>query len=312
LDPSDVVFKVLVLIQANISRAKIRVSSLVSDCEFIMQSVTRLARALFEIAVDKNYSIQVSRCLQVAQMVEQQAWSDRQPLLQFKELEVKGYRALDVLQKISIDELQEMSERDLLDLVRNRHLANRVHHFCKAFPKVDLDVTVKPITEGVIRIQVLISANYSWDTSIHGNVQHYYAWVEDPTHDSIYHFESFVIAKKVVVAKEPVELIFTVPLLKPHSMEYFVTVVNSKYMRKLIGSRVVALIVVGYRHGHFVPHRLGQVEHVAELHHSDEVFEREAPPEDGSAQRRVRTVVRFHAFQRCAESGVPLLLQCRF
>jgi activating signal cointegrator complex subunit 3 len=238
LDPSDVVFKVLVLIQANISRAKIRVSSLVSDCEFIMQSVTRLARALFEIAVDKNYSIQVSRCLQVAQMVEQQAWSDRQPLLQFKELEVKGYRALDVLQKISIDELQEMSERDLLDLVRNRHLANRVHHFCKAFPKVDLDVTVKPITEGVIRIQVLISANYSWDTSIHGNVQHYYAWVEDPTHDSIYHFESFVIAKKVVVAKEPVELIFTVPLLKPHSMEYFVTVVNSKYMYTATSYRI--------------------------------------------------------------------------
>jgi activating signal cointegrator complex subunit 3 len=108
----------------------------------------------------------------------------------------------------------------------------------------------------------------------------------------------------VVVAKEPVELIFTVPLLKPHSMEYFVTVVNSKYMCKLIGSRVVALIVVGYRHGHFVPDRLGQVEHVAELHHSDEVFEREAPPEDGSAQRRVRTVVRFSRIFNAVQSQV--------
>ncbi|KYB27053.1 activating signal cointegrator 1 complex subunit 3 [Tribolium castaneum] len=230
LDPSAVVFKVLVLIQANISRAKIRVSSLVSDCEFIMQSVTRLARALFEIAVDKNYALQVWRCLEVARMVEQQAWTDRHPLMQFKELEIKGHRALDVLHNIPIEELQEMTEREILDLVRSRHLASRVHHFCKAFPRVNLDVSVKPITEGVIRLQLLIGANFSWDSSIHGNVQHYYAWVEDPTHDSIYHFESFIITKKQVISKEPIELIFTVPLQKPHSNEYFVTVVNSKYM----------------------------------------------------------------------------------
>lgn len=167
-------------------------------------------------------------------MLEQQAWSDRHPLLQFKELEIKGHKALDVLQNIQVEELQDMTERDLLDILRNRHLANRVHHFCKAFPRVDLDVTVKPITDGVIRIRVLINANFSWDTGLHGNVQHYYAWVEDPTHDSIYHFESFVVTKKLVMTKEPVELIFTVPLLKPHSMEYFVTVVNSKYMCKYI------------------------------------------------------------------------------
>lgn len=234
LDPSAVVFKVLVLIQANISRAKIRVSSLVSDCEFIMQSVTRLARALFEIAVDKNFALQIYRCLQVAQMVEQQIWSHRQPLLQFKELEVKGYKALEVLQHIPIEELQDMTEREIMDLIRNRHLASRVYHFCKAFPRVNLDVTVKPITEGVIRIQLLINANFSWDTSIHGNVQHYYAWVEDPLNDSIYHFESFIITKKLVITKEAVELIFTVPLQKPHSNEYFVTVINSKYMCKLV------------------------------------------------------------------------------
>lgn len=37
LDFTSHVAKVIILIQANISRAQIRVSSLVSDCQFIMQ-----------------------------------------------------------------------------------------------------------------------------------------------------------------------------------------------------------------------------------------------------------------------------------
>lgn len=232
LDPSDVVFKVLVLIQANVSRARIRITSLISDCEFIMQSVIRLARALFEIAVDKNCARQTHSCLLVAQMLEQQSWSDRHPLLQFKELEMKGQRAIDSLSNIPLDDLRDMSERDILDLVRNTHSANRIHHLCRAFPKVALDVTVKPITDGVIRLQVLVMGDFHWDGGIHGNVQHYYAWVEDPSRDEIHHFESFVMTKKQVIGQEVVELIFTVPLAQPHSPEYYVTVVNSKYMRK--------------------------------------------------------------------------------
>lgn len=163
-------------------------------------------------------------------MVEQQAWSTQHPLMQFKEFESKGLHQLDFLQHCQIDDLELMSERDLTDMLRNKHLASRVHRYTKAFPRVALDVTVKPITEGVIRIQLLINANFQWDNSLHGNVQHYYAWVEDPVYDNIYHFESFVITKRLVIAKETVELIFTVPLNKPRAPEYYVIVVNSKYI----------------------------------------------------------------------------------
>ncbi|XP_050304437.1 activating signal cointegrator 1 complex subunit 3 [Anthonomus grandis grandis] len=232
LDFANVTSKVICLIQANISRAQIRVSSLGSDTQYIMQTIVRLARALFEIAKDRNYALQVSRTLKFAQMLEQQMWDHIHPLMQFKELvpHLSTHRAMEIL-NLSIEELKEMSERELESLFRARHVANRVRHYCNIFPTVEIDVVVKPITDGVIRVKVLVTPTFKWDNQTHGTVQHYYAWVEDPTHDAIYHIEAFVITKRMCQPEaDPIELVFTVPLTKPLSLEYFVKVTNSQFM----------------------------------------------------------------------------------
>lgn len=52
---------------------------------------------------------------------------------------------------LSIEELKEMSERELESLFRAQHVSNRVRHYCNIFPMVDVEHVVKPITDGVIR-----------------------------------------------------------------------------------------------------------------------------------------------------------------
>lgn len=197
------------------------------------QTVVRLARALFEIARDKDFALQVSRTLVLAQMLEQQMWSDTHPLMQFKELIplLNTHRSMEVLH-IPMHELKEMSERELESLFRSKHVGNRVRHFCQLLPYLDVDSIVKPITEGVIRVKLLITPKFKWDNSVLGTVQHFYAWVEDPQHDSIYHMESFIVTKKMCLAQDQIELIFTVPLAKPLSLEYFIKVVSSQFMSK--------------------------------------------------------------------------------
>lgn len=198
-----------------------------------LQTVVRLARALFEIAKDKDYALQVSRTLLLAQMLEQQMWSDTHPLMQFKDLvpHLSTHRAMEIL-NIPMHELKEMSERELESLFRSKHVGSRVRHFCQIFPILDIDFIVKPITEGVIRVKLLATPNFKWDNGILGTVQHFYAWVEDPQHDSIYHMESFIVTKKMCISQEPIELIFTVPLVKPLSLEYFIRVASSQFMSK--------------------------------------------------------------------------------
>ncbi|XP_074028472.1 activating signal cointegrator 1 complex subunit obelus isoform X3 [Leptinotarsa decemlineata] len=231
LDFTHNVSKVIILLQANISRAPIMVSSLISDTNFIMQTITRLARALFEIAKDKDFALQVSRTLLIAQMLEQQQWSETHPLLQFKELlpHLNSHRSMEIL-NMPMSELKELSERELESLFRSKHVGNKVKHYCQIFPCVEVDFIVKPITEGVIRVKLFITPKFKWDHSIHGGAQHYYAWVEDPQHDSIYHIESFVVTKRMCMNDEPIELVLTVPLTKPLSLEYFIKVVNSQFM----------------------------------------------------------------------------------
>nr|CAH7750403.1 unnamed protein product [Callosobruchus chinensis] len=231
LDFTNRVSKVIILIQAYIGRALIRVSSLISDTLFIMQTVVRLARALFEIAKDKDYALQVSRTLAVAQMLEQQLWPHVHPLMQFKELvpHLSTHRATEIM-NIPIEDMKEYQEWELVSLFRSKHVGARAKHYCQIFPHVDVDVIVKPITEGVIRVKLLVHPKFKWDHSVCGSVQHYYAWVEDPQHDSIYHMESFVVTKKMCVNEEQIELLFTVPLTKPLSLEYVVKVVNSQFM----------------------------------------------------------------------------------
>lgn len=103
---------------------------------------------MFEIAKDRNYALQVSRTLKLSQMVEQQMWDTVHPLHQFKELAplLSGHRAAEAL-SLSVEELRELSERELESLFRSK----RVKHFCAVFPVVEVAHVVKPITDGVIR-----------------------------------------------------------------------------------------------------------------------------------------------------------------
>lgn len=52
---------------------------------------------------------------------------------------------------LDIEDLKEMSERELENLFRARHVASRARHYCNIFPLVKVDYVVKPITDGVVR-----------------------------------------------------------------------------------------------------------------------------------------------------------------
>lgn len=89
------------------------------------------------------------------------------------------------------------------------------------------------------RVKLLITPTFKWDNQIHGTVQHYYAFVEDPSYDSIYHLESFVISKRLCQPEvDPIELVFTVPLTKPLSLEYVVHIVNSQFLSKILNNKI--------------------------------------------------------------------------
>ena len=81
---TDAVDKAFVLLQAYISRAKIKSFTLISDTNYIASNAGRVARALFEICLKKNAAGASLKLLRIAKSVDNQNWWFRTPLRHFE------------------------------------------------------------------------------------------------------------------------------------------------------------------------------------------------------------------------------------
>lgn len=100
-----------------------------------------------------------------------------------------------------------------------------------SFPSVNLTVTVQPITRTVLKVQLTITPDFTWDDRIHGNgCEPWWLWVEDPENDVIYHSEYFLLLKKHVVQLEPQEVVFTIPIFEPLPSQYIIRLISDRWL----------------------------------------------------------------------------------
>jgi len=104
--------KVNCLIQAYISRARVEGFSLVSDMGYVAQNVTRIVRALFEIAIKRGWALLSGRLLNICKSIEKQLWHSQSPFRQFE-----NQLSFEILEKIeyknlTIDRLRDMNAKE--------------------------------------------------------------------------------------------------------------------------------------------------------------------------------------------------------
>lgn len=105
--------KVSVLIQTYISRGTPRTHSLSSDMYYCQQNATRILRALFQMAMYKNWSSLASKALNMCLFVESKVWMWDHPLRQFNvDLPESVYRHLEQ-KKLTVERLKELEEGDI-------------------------------------------------------------------------------------------------------------------------------------------------------------------------------------------------------
>lgn len=229
--PENTEVKVNILMQTYLSRGYIKHLSLASDMEYITQSAARIARALFNIALHKNLAVLAGRCLMVAQMFEQRMWPFEHPLKQYPDLPPIITQHLEHA-NMKIDDLREMDEKEIGNIIRNYKYGFKVKQYAEAFPYIEIDSTVQPITRGVVRIRLFLKPTFKWSVTGRGAVEVFWVWVEDPENDFIYHSETCTITKNICVRDETVELIFTIPLTDPRPSQYIVRVSSDKWLRE--------------------------------------------------------------------------------
>ncbi|KAJ8773139.1 hypothetical protein K2173_028316 [Erythroxylum novogranatense] len=227
--PSNKYGKISILIQLYISRGSIDTFSLVSDAAYISASLARIMRALFEICLRRGWPQMSLFMLEYCKAVDRQIWPHQHPLRQFdKDLSAEILRKLEE-RGVDLDHLLEMEEKDIGALIRYAHGGKLVKQYMGYFPSIQLSATVSPITRTVLKVDLLITPNFSWKDRFHGAAQRWWILVEDSENDHIYHSELFTLTKKMARG-EPQKLSFTVPIFEPHPAQYYIRAVSDSWL----------------------------------------------------------------------------------
>jgi activating signal cointegrator complex subunit 3 len=250
--------KVNILLQAFISRASIRIS----DLSYVVQSSTRLLRALFEVSLRKGLPSLSLSALELARASESKVWPFQHPLWQFCHGgSVRGGDAA-VLQAEVVARLEEvgtahvlrkMNKNELTDLMRSPRYAISVERAVAAVPTLEVvRATVAPVTRTVLSVKITLLPTFTWRDGVHGNAQSWWLWVEDHEHERIYHSERIMLTKRQVLAytraqdeyirvgdaelagnnadEQPgMVLDLTVPVFDPPSAQYWVRVESERW-----------------------------------------------------------------------------------
>jgi activating signal cointegrator complex subunit 3 len=222
--------KVNCLIQAYVLRARIEGFSLVSDLAYVSQNVTRIVRALFEVVVKRGWALLSGRLLNICKSIEKQLWYFQSPMRQFESQ--LSYEILVKIEenKLSLDKMREMSAKELGILLRHAKMGDRVKQCLTYLPAIEIDTSLHPITRTVLRVRVVLTADFVWNDKLHGQSEFFWVWIEDPVHDHIYHHEYFCMQKKFVKNKEPQLIVFTIPIFEPLPSQYIVRVMSDRWL----------------------------------------------------------------------------------
>ncbi|KAJ3300578.1 activating signal cointegrator 1 complex subunit [Borealophlyctis nickersoniae] len=238
--------KTNILLQSYVSRAHIEDFALVSDTAYVAQNAARILRALFEIALSRNWGPVSSVILSLCKSVDRRMWSFEHPLSQF-DLPVEIIHKLENSGKnMSIEQMRDMDPMEIGNLIRHMKMGHTVAKCVDQFPSLILDATIAPITRTVIRVTLNVTPDFIWNDRVHGSVEPWYIWVEDSENTEILYSEYFLLHKRQ--QDEVQKLAFTIPIPRTSSTvdelppQIFIRAVSDKW----IGAE--AIIPVSFKH----------------------------------------------------------------
>jgi len=226
--PNEPSAKINILLQAYISRLKLEGFALVADMAFIQQSAARLLRALFEIALRRNWANLAKLTLAFANMISHRVWRCQSPLRQFPNVPEIVSRKLERKTDIEWSRYSDLTPSDLGELVGVPKMGRTLHKLVHRFPKLDLAAHVQPITRSMLRVELTITPDFQYDIDVHGYVLLFHIIVEDTNGESILHHEMFSL--KSSQSAEEHALLFSIPILDPLPPSYFIRIISDRWM----------------------------------------------------------------------------------
>lgn len=226
--PNEPSAKVNMLLQAYISRLKLDGFALVADMAFIQQSAARIMRALFEIALRRNWASLARLCLDMSQMVSYRVWRSQSPLRQFRNVPEVVCRKLERKGDIDWARYIDLTPSDLGELVGVAKMGRVLHKLVHQFPRLELSAQIQPISRSMLRVELAVVPAFQFDVEIHGYSQLFHIFVEDVNGETILHHETLSVKSRD--SDEEQVQVFSVAILEPLPPAYFIRVISDRWL----------------------------------------------------------------------------------
>jgi len=244
----DPAAKVNALLQAYVSRLKLEGLALGADMQYVRDSAGRLTRCLFELCLRRGWARLAAAALQLAKCVGRRAWGCQSPLRQFKGVLPDVVARLE-RKDVPWERYHDLTPAELGELVRAPKAGKALHRLVHAFPRLELSASVQPITRSVLKVDLTLTPDFTWDAAALGmmvmtgsgtaaaateknktaGALGWWVLVEDADGEVLLHHQYFVLRGSQ--ADREHSLTFTVPVSdSPLPPQYFVRVVADQWL----------------------------------------------------------------------------------
>ena len=224
------VAKINCLLQAYISRLKLEGLALMADMVYVTQSAGRILRAIFEICLRKGWATVAKTALDLCKMVEKRMWPTMTPLRQFPMCS-RDYIAKAERIDVPWSSYFDLDPPRMGELLGMPKAGRNVCDLVSKFPRLDVQAQVQPITRSMLRVELTITPNFTWEDTLHGTAESFWIMVEDCDGEEILFHDQFLLKREYCVP-EPTEhlLDFTVRISEPMPPNYFISLVSDRWM----------------------------------------------------------------------------------
>ncbi|KAI5292967.1 DEIH-box ATPase, partial [Ascosphaera acerosa] len=222
--------KINVLLQAYISRLKLDGLALMADMVYVTQSAGRILRAIFEITLRKGWASVAKTALALCKMAERRMWPTMSPLRQFPSC------PRDIVQKAERVDVPWASYFDLDpprmgELLGAPKAGRIVCDLVAKFPRLDVQAQIQPITRSMLRVELTLTPNFTWDDAVHGLAETFWIVVEDCDGEDVLFYDQFILRRDFATAEVNQHAVdFTVLITEPMPPNYFISLVSDRWM----------------------------------------------------------------------------------
>jgi pre-mRNA-splicing helicase BRR2 len=227
-DVNDPRAKANVLLQSYISRLSLEGFALNADMIYITQSAGRLLRAIYEIALKKQWAGVTKMVLDLCKMVEKRIWLSNSPFRQFPDCHAKIIRNSESSNLPWSEYFNLTDASEMAQAIRDDGLAKRALDMVQKFPKLQLKCSIQTITPSLLRVELDVLPQWNWDSRLHHNAEQFILLVEDTNGEKILYSDTFLV-KRDYINKEHL-LDFTIPISTPVPPNYFVTLISERWL----------------------------------------------------------------------------------